>query len=76
MIKIVIDDDNVHMISSQGERHINFSNILSLSESKNLIVLSCKGDMTITLTKNGFIEGTSKECIDFFYKKLMKNTIK
>ncbi len=60
LIKVVFDE-NISMSTSQGERMVELSSIESFVKTKNLIVLMVKGSMTISLSKDGFTEGTCEE---------------
>lgn len=70
-IKVIIDD-SIHMITSQNERNISFDDIENISESSNVIVLSCKGDMTVTLVKDSFVSGDWKSCVTYLEEKINK----
>ena len=70
-IKVIIDD-GIHMITSQNERNISFDDIENISESVNVIVLLCKGDITVTLVKDGFVNGDYENCITYLKKQLNK----
>lgn len=68
-IKVIIGDD-IHMITSQNERNISFEDIEKISIASDVIVLSCKGDITVTLVKDNFIKGDWKSCVAYLDEKL------
>lgn len=51
-------------------RHIEFSNLNYILESKNLYLIVLKGDILIPLLKTGFIQGTVDGCINHLSKYL------
>ena len=69
-LQITVAED-IHMVSPQMERHLDFTSVEKILETKNLIVLLLKGNMTITLCKTGFTEGTWENCLTY-----LKNMIK
>ena len=70
----VIFDQNICMITSQGERRVELSSIQAFAETKNLIVLMVKGSMTIAFSKKGFIEGNSEDFLHHI-KNILKKSI-
>ena len=46
--------------------------LLDVRETKNLIVLFLKGSQTLTLSKEGFREGTWTECMDYLKARTAK----
>ena len=69
-LQITVAED-IHMVSPQMERHLDFTSVEKILETKNLVVLLLKGNMTITLCKTGFTEGTWENCLTY-----LKNMIK
>ncbi|MBQ6888947.1 MAG: hypothetical protein IJN54_15715 [Lachnospiraceae bacterium] len=69
-LQITIAED-IYTVSPQVERHLDFTSVEKILETKNLIVLLLKGNMTITLCKTGFTEGTWENCLTY-----LKNMIK
>ena len=63
IIKVVIDND-IKTITSKGEKCVIFKEIEYYVETKNLIVLIIKGNMTIAIDKKGFIEGNYNSLIE------------
>ena len=47
------------------ERHIDFTSVIKILETKKLIVLLLKGNMNIPLSKTAFIEGTWEDCLSY-----------
>ena len=70
-VKIIVDKE-INMITSQGERSIEFSSIESFVETKKLIVLIIKGSMTIAVSKTGFTEGPYEEFLLYLNKVIRK----
>lgn len=64
--------ENIKLKTKNNCKNVSFSDVEAIAESKNLIVLCVKGLMTISLTKDGFIEGTADECLSYLHKKISK----
>ena len=69
-IKIALDD-KIQIKTAGGKTEVTYDRIKKYIETKNLIILLLKGDMTISLKKDSFTKGTEEEC-----KKLLKEKIK
>lgn len=72
IIRIELTDE-IHMASPTSERMIAYSDIKKVVQSKHFIVLVIKGEMTVGLSKDGFEEGTAKECLDLLKQKMKEN---
>lgn len=57
--------DEIHTITDHSENRVSLSDVKKVVETKNLIVLFTKGNMTVTLDKNGFLSGNADECMDY-----------
>lgn len=62
--------DEIHSVSPNADRMIAYSDIKKVAQSKNFIVLMMKGEMTVALHKDGFEEGTTKECLELLKQKM------
>ena len=67
---IVKFDENIVM--DEGKIHLEFeySQIKKISETKNFIILKLAKTSSILVYKNGFVEGTEKEFIEFISGKI------
>lgn len=62
---------DICVTSPKGNNRIQFSDVESYIQTRNLIVLFIKGSMTLALDKKGFQEGTEKA-----FLSLLADTIK
>ena len=60
---IVIDEGKIHL-------EFEYSQIKKISETKNFIILKLAKTSSILVYKNGFVEGTEKEFIEFINSKI------
>lgn len=60
---IVIDEGKIHL-------EFEYSQIKKISETKNFIILKLAKTSSILVYKNGFVEGTEKEFIEFISGKI------
>lgn len=63
--------EDISATSPRGNSRIQFSDVESYIETKNLIVLLVKGSMTLAFDKKGFKEGTKED-----FMSLLADTIK
>lgn len=63
--------EDISATSPKGNSRIQFSDVESYIETKNLIVLLVKGSMTLAFDKKGFKEGTKED-----FMSLLADTIK
>ena len=63
--------EEISVTSPKGNSRIQFSDVESYIETKNLIVLLVKGSMTLAFDKKGFREGTKET-----FMSLLADTIK
>lgn len=63
-------DENI--VIDEGKTHLEFeySQIKKISETKNFIILKLAKTSSILVYKNGFVEGTEKEFIEFINSKI------
>ena len=63
-------DENI--VIDEGKTHLEFeySQIKKISETKNFIILKLAKTSSILVYKNGFVEGTEKEFIEFISGKI------
>lgn len=71
IFRIEIGED-ICMITPTAETHVQFSDIENIIETKNLIILMVKGNMTVTLDKRGFKQGNADACTQFMKKYCIK----
>lgn len=62
--------EDLHVITPRSESHVSFSDVENMVETKNLIVLMIKGRMTISLHKNGFLQGNAEECKRYLKERI------
>lgn len=62
--RIEISND-IHITEPNSERHLSLSDLVDVFETKNLIILEIRTNLFYVLDKNGFIEGSSDECIRY-----------
>ena len=62
--------DDIRITADQLEKRVSFSDTKKVVETKNLIVVFTKGNMTVALDKNGFLSGNAKECMDYLKKHI------
>ena len=66
-------DDVIKVTTNKNTIDISYGKIKKYVETKNLIVLLIEGDMTITLKKDSFVNGTEEECKKILDEKLEKS---
>jgi len=73
-VKLLIAEKDINIfINSKKDMSIEFTNIEKVIETKNYYILVSKAKQAISLKKDGFIKGTSKEFKEFLkQKKLIK----
>ena len=64
--------EDIHYKTPKSENRVLFSELLDVRETKNLIVLFLKGSQTLTLSKEGFREGTWTECMEYLKTRTAK----
>ena len=70
-------DKNIIIKSNGNETEVEYDKVKKIIETKNLIVIILKGDMTISLKKDSFVDSTPEECKKFLEeKKKLKRNIK
>lgn len=62
--------DKIIINSQNGTKTILYEYIEKIIESKNFIILCVKGEMTMALKKDSFVEGSKDECMKFLKEKL------
>lgn len=76
-IEIKLENNNIIINSNGNKTEVEYVKVKKIIETKNLIVILLKGDMTISLKKDSFIDGTSDECKRFLKEKMkLKKSIK
>lgn len=70
-IKLNKKNDKIELKTAGGKTQVTYDKIKKYIETKNLIILLLKGDMTISLKKDAFVDGSEEEC-----KNLLKEKIK
>ena len=68
--RIEISED-IHATGPKNERTISFSDVMKLIETKNLMILMIRGNLTITLDKRGFIQGDADACRQYLKEKMV-----
>ena len=78
-IKVVYQDEapvyrieigkDIHATSPKSERTISFPDVMKMIETKNLMILMIRGNLTITLDKRGFIQGDADTCRQYLKEK-------
>lgn len=73
-IKIILDK-KIKLLAPKNEKEIDFSDIEYMIDSENFITLNIKGNMTISLKKDGFTKGNITECVKYLNEviKTIKN---
>lgn len=61
--------EDISMSNSQSERHVSFSDVEDLFETKNMIVIMLKGRMTVPLAKSGFKAGDTESCLNYLKER-------
>lgn len=67
--RIEIGED-IHMTTLGSEKNISFSDVMKLIETKNLMILMVRGNLSVTLVKNGFIQGDAEGCKAYLKEKI------
>lgn len=62
--------EEIFCTTPNGNSHVNFSDVEGYAKTKNLIVLFIKGNMTLTLDKEGFKEGTKEDFLSLLEEKV------
>lgn len=63
-------DENIVMDEGKNRLEFEYSQIKKISETKNFIILKLAKTSSILVYKNGFVEGTEKEFIEFINGKI------
>lgn len=61
-------DDKICVSTATGSKDVAYSMVKHIVESKNLIVLILRDEMTIALKKDSFIQGDADACIEYLTK--------
>ena len=69
MVCEISDQIVTQNLLTKGRVEYKYSQIVKIIESKNLIMLVIKGNLAVMLQKDGFIQGSWKECKDFILQK-------
>lgn len=67
--RIEIGED-IHMTTLGSEKNISFSDVMKLIETKNLMILMVRGNLSVTLDKNGFKQGDAERCKEYLKEKI------
>jgi len=64
-------DNNIveHNVTTGGNTIYEYSHIYKIVESKNLLILMIKGSIVLSIKKNGFTQGSWKDCKEFISQK-------
>ena len=76
-IEIKVLNEKIEINTAGGKTELTYDKIKKYIETKNLIILLLKGDMTVALKKDSFVNGTEEECKNFLKEKVkFKNRFK
>jgi len=62
--------DEIVVNSKNGTKTLAYEFIEKIIESENFIILCVKGEMTLALKKDSFVEGSKEECIKLLKEKM------
>lgn len=68
-------EEDIRMITPNMDRSVAYSDVKKVLESKNLLVIVLKGEITIALSKDGFQDVTAEECMDFLKEKIKQSKL-
>lgn len=69
MLHVEIEGEEITIRSKDACRSVSIDTVEGIAETKSLIVLFIQGLMTVTVRKDGFLEGTAEECLSYLKKK-------
>ncbi len=69
LFHVEIEGDEIKIRSKDTARSVTMDVVEGVAETKSLIVLFIQGLMTVTLRKDGFLEGTAEECLGYLRAK-------
>lgn len=53
---------------AEKEAHLPISDVKKVLETENLIIICFRGDLTLPLSKNGFVQGDARKCMEYLGK--------
>lgn len=68
LLHIEIGED-IYYRTDGKESHFAFSDMEKVLETKNLIIICFRGDLTLPLSKKGFLRGNAGECLAYLRER-------
>lgn len=65
---IVIGADIYYRVAEK-EARLSLSDVQKVLETENLLVVCFRGDMTLPLSKNGFVQGEYRGCMEYLRRR-------
>lgn len=72
LFHVEIVGEEIKIRSKDTARSVTMDAVEGIAETKSLIVLFIKGLMTVSMRKDGFLEGTAEECLAYLKEKTGK----
>ena len=69
LFHVEIVGEEIMIRSKDACRSVSIDTVEGIAETKSLIVLFIQGLMTVTMRKDGFLEGTAEECLSYLKEK-------
>lgn len=69
MFHVEIEGEEITIRSKDACRSVSIDTVEGIAETKSLIVLFIQGLMTVTMRKDGFLEGTAEDYLSYLKKK-------